>query len=1083
MEEEAWQPDVTYVTERVIAVFGEDGGTAEACERGLRAALRTLRSKHGNSLMLVNLAQKHQALRRANQQVLDTGWVDPLAPGLDQVLGVCRLMENWLQSHPNNVLALLCEGARGLCGVAVASYVHFSSVSASADLSLDHQALRRFYCDRLSGHMTPSQRRYVWMLEGVLKGTLRTGPAPTFLHCVVLHSLPKIRPDGGESSRCSRPPPPPLTRPRSPACSLFLRVYQGLQPVCTSAVHHVSAGPTHRLHMVLQPAPLLKGDVLVVCYEKNSWLHRRQVVFRLQVHTGLLPSHQVTFSKWDLDCACDDPRFPADGRVQLLFSERPEEGAGRQLWHNSGAVTVDYDPLDPLLHRDSYQDSGPDAGEAAQVLDCPHGGVFASVRKRSGGEAPAVSPPALAERSPSASSDSGLSVGSQGGTCARQRPGPEEGAPAGRQVYGAQVEVAQPLLDIMAELAAAGRGEVLTTGETPILEARVAGSKPGPAADDVTARSAAPQDLSSLSTDVDESIEQLNQLILDLDPTFVPVLTRRSPQSRSTSVRGASPRSGWRQQKQLSDVTDYAGRCSPGWPGGGAVSFSSPAPSSQQRVEDPGHSHSSEAVPPTPAFPLTPPTPYVRSFSPLQLHQPPEEHAAAPDSRGFLNSAAPGDSEGQVLGAQVSGKSAPCQRLFGSGHSPEGTAPRPNSGTPPAWLDSLTSSDLGTPEEGRDSADFSSLLANGDLERLLLEGLGTPPVLPQKKRGASELGSVSGLSSPHSGSSLSLPLRTSTPDTLAPGSGTAVTSPAVPSSRHRRIWVLAADLGGKQDTVKFVQDTSRFWYKPDISRDQAIAALKDKDPGSFLVRDSHSFRGAYGLAMKVATPPPSVTQHGKRGDPASELVRHFLIECSAKGVRLKGCPEEPYFGSLTALVCQHSITALALPCRLILPDRDPLEDTSESAAQTTTNSAAELLRQGAACNVWFLGSVELESLTGHQAVQKAATLMLAMDPPPPSTVVHFKVSAQGLTLTDNQRKLFFRRHYAVNTVIFCSLDPQGRKWRRGGSATAKIFGFVARKSQSETENVCHLFAEHDPEQPASAIVNFVSKVMIGSHKK
>lgn len=57
-----------------------------------------------------------------------------------------------------------------------------------------------------------------------------------------------------------------------------------------------------------------------------------------------------------------------------------------------------------------------------------------------------------------------------------------------------------------------------------------------------------------------------------------------------------------------------------------------------------------------------------------------------------------------------------------------------------------------------------------------------------------------------------------------------------------------------------------------------------------------------------------------------------------------------------------------------------------------------------ACNVWYLGSVALESLTGHQAVQKATTQTLAMDPPPASTVVHFKVSAQGITLTDNQRK-------------------------------------------------------------------------------
>lgn len=54
--------------------------------------------------------------------------------------------------------------------------------------------------------------------------------------------------------------------------------------------------------------------------------------------------------------------------------------------------------------------------------------------------------------------------------------------------------------------------------------------------------------------------------------------------------------------------------------------------------------------------------------------------------------------------------------------------------------------------------------------------------------------------------------------------------------------------------------------------------------------------------------------------------------------------------------------------------------------------------------MWYLGSVALESLTGHQAVQKATTLTLAMDPPPASTVVHFKVSAQGITLTDNQRK-------------------------------------------------------------------------------
>lgn len=38
----------------------------------------------------------------------------------------------------------------------------------------------------------------------------------------------------------------------------------------------------------------------------------------------------------------------------------------------------------------------------------------------------------------------------------------------------------------------------------------------------------------------------------------------------------------------------------------------------------------------------------------------------------------------------------------------------------------------------------------------------------------------------------------------------------------------------------------------------------------------------------------------------NELVRHFLIETSAKGVRLKGCPNEPYFGEFPAPFCQLS---------------------------------------------------------------------------------------------------------------------------------------------------------------------------------
>jgi len=228
------------------------------------------------------------------------------------------------------------------------------------------------------------------------------------------------------------------------------------------------------------------------------------------------------------------------------------------------------------------------------------------------------------------------------------------------------------------------------------------------------------------------------------------------------------------------------------------------------------------------------------------------------------------------------------------------------------------------------------------------------------------------------------------------------------------------------------------------------------------------------------------------GDVSTELVRHFLIEPTSKGVKLKGCSNEPVFGSLAALVYQHSITPLALPCKLALPDLERSSEDSTDGGRSTLSSVSgespsTLLTQGAACNVVYISSVDMESLTGPEAVAKAIkeTLTAVTSPTPPkTTMVHFKVSNQGITLTDNKRKLFFRRHYPVNSVTFCGMDPEDRKWTKpldesNTTINAKFFGFVARKQGSATDNACHVFAELDPDQPASAIVNFVTRVMIG----
>uniref|UniRef100_A0A8D1PVZ2 Tensin 3 n=1 Tax=Sus scrofa TaxID=9823 RepID=A0A8D1PVZ2_PIG len=1438
--EDGRELDLTYITERIIAVSFPAGCAEESYLHSLQEVTRMLRSKHGDNYLVLNLSEKRYDLTKLNPKTLDVGWPELHAPPLDKVCTICKAQEAWLNSDPQHVVVIHCRGGKGRIGVVVSSYMHFTNVSASADQALDRFAMKKFYDDKLSALMQPSQKRYVQFLSGLLSGTVKMNASPLFLHFVILHGTPNFDSGG--------------------ACRPFLKLYQAMQPVYTSGIYNV--GPEHqsRIHIAVEPAQLLKGDIMVKCYHKKYRSATRDVIFRLQFHTGAVQGYRLLFGKEDLDNASKDDRFPDNGKIELIFSATPEKIQGCEHLQNDHGVIVDFNTADPLIRWDSYENLSADGG-VLHTQGPVDGSLYAKVRKKSASDpsapagslaVPAAGSPDHSDHTLSVSSDSGHSTASVRTDRTEEHlvPGPkrglspqekaeldqllsgfgleDSGSPVKdmtdarskysgtRHVVPAQVHVngdatpkdretdilddetpghdlhsvdsigtlssseghpsahlgpftchqssqnsllsdgfgstagedqhgtlapdlglgvdpsyererafgscepkqPQPVLrkpSVPAPTPAYGQGSYPTQtwvrqqqmvaahqysfapdGEArlgargpadssslaqiqprvPITPTRGASSRvavqrgigpgphppdtqrppPGKAAfkpriSDVRVMNGTGLELSadpspgSPTLDIDQSIEQLNRLILELDPTFEPIPTHMTmPGSQANSPappdgvggglrasgrlqdagdgpgraptrQGDEPLGGRFRKLSLGQYDNDAGgqpafsKCGWGKPTGGEqppslAPFLSPANAKETvvtayppdldavdgRIFSPTSS-GSESVSPTPAFPVSPETPYVTTspryppFSPSGpqmgsasslykgAHEPrgcPEvlghsagmsESPAGPKpamlradmptapsfQRAFTSSCTiSGNSSGQRRESPSSaehqwvesspkstlallGGSRPAGSLLGAsefsgpgkdgpgrppfppaelqtsfhGHElslvepPEalgppssqaflsfstapsggGLAPREDSGALLANSHGASPAP-GPPRTAAEATDNGFLSHNfltvapghSGHHSPVLQGPGMTlpgqPPLPEKKRaseGDRSFGSVSpsssGFSSPHSGSTMSIPFPNVLPDF------SKAAEAAAPSPDHS---------GDKHVSVNFVQDTSKFWYKADISREQAIAMLKDKEPGSFIVRDSHSFRGAYGLAMKVATPPPSVLQLNKKaGDLANELVRHFLIECTPKGVRLKGCSNEPYFGSLTALVCQHSITPLALPCKLLIPDRDPLEEIAESSPQTAANSAAELLKQGAACNVWYLNSVEMESLTGPQAVQKALSITLVQEPPPLCTVVHFKVSAQGITLTDNQRKLFFRRHYPVSSVIFCALDPQDRK----------VFGFVARKQGSATDNVCHLFAEHDPEQPASAIVNFVSKVMIGSPKK
>ncbi|KAL9848384.1 tensin-1 isoform 11-T12 [Geothlypis trichas] len=1118
--ESSCELDLVYITERIIAVSYPSAAEEQSYSSNLREVAHMLKSKHGNNYVLFNLSERRRDINKLHPKVLDFGWPDMHTPALEKICSICKAMDTWLNTAAHNVVVLHNKGNRGRLGVVVAAYMHYSNISASADQALDRFAMKRFYEDKVVPVGQPSQKRYIHYFSGLLSGSIKMNNKPLFLHHVIMHGIPNFESKGG--------------------CRPFLKIYQAMQPVYTSGIYNVQGDSQTGICITIEPGLLLKGDILLKCYHKKFRSPTRDVIFRVQFHTCAVHDLDVVFGKEDLDEAFRDDRFPEYGKVEFVFSYGPEKIQGMEHLENGPSVSVDYNTSDPLIRWDSYENFNiqrEDSAEGAwaepplpskhlekgvQSREKPLEESAVPARKRTPSDShyEKSSPEPGSPRSPTMLSPEVVSTIAANPGGRPKEPHLHSYKEAFEEMEGASPTSPPPsgvrsppglaktplsalglkphnpaeillhpvgeprsYVESVARTATTGRGGTLPAAQPA---ARPAGPEVPTRNGTFSNSFIAPSPVSTSSPIHSMDGASLRSYPSEGSPhgTVTPPHASAEPLYRSpVGSQMPSAHSSYQNSSPSSFAMVQGGvpssaYSSPDYPDGRAGLQPEPQARPQPQVNVVGvhtlpgsprslHRTVATNTPPSPGFGR-------RAINPSMSAAPGSpglgRHAVMAHGNLVAPPGSPSLSRHQAVaatspGSPLYGYSSPEERHLtlsrqssSSGYQPPSTPSFPVS---PAYYPGTSTPHSSSP----DSAAYRQ---------------GSPtsqPALPEKRRMSAGDRSNSLPNYATVNGKVSSPLSSGM---SSPSGGSAVAfSHTLPDFSKFSMPDISPET---RANVKFVQDTSKYWYKPDISREQAIALLKDREPGAFIIRDSHSFRGAYGLAMKVASPPPTVMQQNKKGDLTNELVRHFLIETSSRGVKLKGCPNEPNFGCLSALVYQHSITPLALPCKLVIPDRDPMEEKKDSAS--ATNSATDLLKQGAACNVLFINSVEMESLTGPQAISKAVAETLVADPTPTATIVHFKVSAQGITLTDNQRKLFFRRHYPLNTVTFCDLDPQERKWTKtDGSGPAKLFGFVARKQGSTTDNICHLFAELDPDQPAAAIVNFVSRVMLGSGQK
>ncbi|XP_042683077.1 tensin-1 isoform X10 [Centrocercus urophasianus] len=1127
--ESSCELDLVYITERIIAVSYPSTAEEQSFRSNLREVAHMLKSKHGDNYVLFNLSERRHDISKLHPKVLDFGWPDLHTPALEKICSICKAMDTWLNAAAHNVVVLHNKGNRGRLGVVVAAYMHYSNISASADQALDRFAMKRFYEDKVVPVGQPSQKRYIHYFSGLLSGSIKMNNKPLFLHHVIMHGIPNFESKGG----CR--PFLKIYQAMQPVYTSGIYNVQGdsqtgicitIEPglllkgdILLKCYHKKFRSPTRDVIFRVQFHTCAVHDLDIVfgkedldeAFRDERFPEYGKVEFVFSYGPEKIQGmeHLENGPSVSVDYNTSDPLIRWDSYENFnIQREDSAEGAwaeptlpGKHL--EKGVQSREKSPEESTVSArrrtpsDShYEKSSPEpSSPRSPTVLSPE--VVSTIAANPGGRPKEPHLHSYKEAFEEMENASPSSPTSGGGEISPPTPAfpvsPQ--TPYSDSLRSPPGLAKTPLsalglkphnpADILLHPVGEPRSYVESVARTATTGR--AGNLPAaqPVGLEVPARNGAfgnsftvPSPISTSSPIHSMDGGSLRSYPLEGSPhgTVTPPHAVAEPAYRSPIVsQTPSAHSSYQTSSPSSFQAGTLGSpyASPDYPDGRASFQPDPQVRQQPQVSVVGvhalpgsprtlHRTVATNTPPSPGFGRRAANPAVASTpgSPglgrhaMSPHAPPgspslarHQMAAVPPGSPMYGYSSP-DERRPTLSRQSSA----------SGYQPPSTPSFPVS---PAYYPGTSTPHSSSP----DSAAYR-------------QGSPTPqPALPEKRRMSAgersnslpNYATVNGKASSPLSSGMS-----------SPSSGSAVAfSHTLPDFSKFSMPDVSPET---RANVKFVQDTSKYWYKPDISREQAIALLKDREPGAFIIRDSHSFRGAYGLAMKVASPPPTVMQQNKKGDITNELVRHFLIETSPRGVKLKGCPNEPNFGCLSALVYQHSIMPLALPCKLVIPDRDPMEEKKD--AVSTTNSATDLLKQGAACNVLFINSVEMESLTGPQAISKAVAETLVADPTPTATIVHFKVSAQGITLTDNQRKLFFRRHYPLNTVTFCDLDPQERKWTKtDGSGPAKLFGFVARKQGSTTDNVCHLFAELDPDQPAAAIVNFVSRVMLGSGQK
>uniref|UniRef100_A0AAZ3Q1S6 Phosphatidylinositol-3,4,5-trisphosphate 3-phosphatase n=1 Tax=Oncorhynchus tshawytscha TaxID=74940 RepID=A0AAZ3Q1S6_ONCTS len=290
-QKDGFDLDLTYVTDRVIAMSFPSSGKQALYRNPIREVARFLDTKHEDHYRVYNLCSKYtHYFHYSTCYFLSNSFV---CVHLRDMLKYTAGVREWMAADPKNIIAIHCKGGKGRTGTLVCTWLIDSDQFESAQDSLDYFGERRTDKSRSSkfqGVETPSQSRYVGYYEVMKTKFNRQLPPEQSLKIksIRIHSIAGVGKGNGSDLKVKI-----IVRKKL----VFLCVC-AKQENCTV---FPDAG-TNSVVISLQEGPVVNGDVKVM-FESSAGLPKgyEDCPFYFWFNTSFIENNRLVLSREELD--------------------------------------------------------------------------------------------------------------------------------------------------------------------------------------------------------------------------------------------------------------------------------------------------------------------------------------------------------------------------------------------------------------------------------------------------------------------------------------------------------------------------------------------------------------------------------------------------------------------------------------------------------------------------------------------------------------------------------------------------------------------------------------------------------------